>query len=78
MVCTYRRKTIPVDKEQPKKTVLAVRKDKIKVQTAAKQFGVPRTTLIDWLKKNNNEIANLDDVVIRYHRGLSVSNVNNF
>jgi DNA invertase Pin-like site-specific DNA recombinase len=72
MVRTYRRKTTPVDKEQLKKAVLAVRKDKMSTYAAAKQFDVRRTTLNDWLKKNNDEIENLDNVVV--HKGhFSVS-----
>lgn len=76
MVRTYHRKTTPVDKEQLKKAVLAVKKDKIQIQIAAKQFRVPRTTLNDWLKNNNSEITHLNDVAARYHGGLSVNNVN--
>ncbi|XP_024885694.1 uncharacterized protein LOC112463502 [Temnothorax curvispinosus] len=68
MVRTYRRKTTPVDKEQLKKAVLAVRKDKMTVSAAAKQFDVRISTLNDWLKKNNDEIKNLDDVVV-LHKG---------
>ncbi|XP_071633208.1 uncharacterized protein [Temnothorax longispinosus] len=71
MVRTFRRKTTPVDKEQLKKAVL-VRKDKMSVSAAAKQFDVRRTTLNDWLKKNNDEIENLDDVVVLHKGHISV------
>ncbi|XP_071646064.1 uncharacterized protein [Temnothorax longispinosus] len=72
MVRTYRRKTTPVDKEQLKKAVLAVRKDKMSVYAAAKQFDVRRTTLNNWLKKNNDEIENLDNVVVLHKGHFSV------
>ncbi|XP_071582164.1 uncharacterized protein [Temnothorax nylanderi] len=72
MVRTYRRKRTPVDKEQLKKAVLAVRKDKMSVSAAAKQFDVRRSTLNDWLKKNNDEIKNLDDVVVLHKGHISV------
>lgn len=75
MVRTYRRKTTPIDKEQLKKAVLAVKKHKIQIRVAAKVFGVPKSTLSDWLKKND-EVAHLDDVVVRHHGALSVSNIN--
>lgn len=73
MVRTFHRKTTPIDKEQLKKAVLAVRKDKMSVSAAAKQFDVRRSTLKDWLKKNNDEIENLDDVVVLHKGHISVS-----
>ncbi|XP_077282610.1 uncharacterized protein LOC143908719 [Temnothorax americanus] len=39
---------------------------------AAKQFDVRRTTLNNWLKKNNDEIENLDDVVVLHKGHFSV------
>ena len=55
MVRTYHRKTAAVE-EQLKKAVLAVKKHNISVRVAAKEFGVPRSTLADWLRKNDNNI----------------------
>ncbi|XP_071648084.1 uncharacterized protein [Temnothorax longispinosus] len=72
MVRTYRRKTTPVDKEQLKKAIVAVKKDNCKIIVAAKQFGIARSTLADWLKKNNGAIAHFDDVAVSHHGGLSI------
>ncbi|XP_071563109.1 uncharacterized protein [Temnothorax nylanderi] len=72
MVRTFRRKTTPVDKEQLKKAIVAVKRDNCKIMVAAKQFGIARSTLSGWLKKNNGAIAHFDDVAVSHHGGLSI------
>lgn len=74
MVRNYKRKREPVNKEQLKKAILAVKTHNMRVSGAAKMYDVPRTTLIGWLKFNNNkDIVNMDDISEPYHGGSKVN-----
>ncbi|KAL1489083.1 hypothetical protein ABEB36_014028 [Hypothenemus hampei] len=55
MVRNYKRKTIPISEKKIKAAVHAVRINKMPVKTAADKFGVPRGTLVSWLKRTTME-----------------------
>ena len=56
-----------------KSAVLAMRKYKIPIATAAKELNGPRTSLIIWLKTNENDSVRLEDIKVHYHGGQKVN-----
>ncbi|XP_055307136.1 tigger transposable element-derived protein 6-like [Sitodiplosis mosellana] len=62
MVRNYKRKKPQLEKEKLKLAVLSVLRDKKTIRTAAKEHGVNRTTLQNWVKNKTEEQASKGEV----------------